>query len=572
MQRRVLERKTPFWLVLAALACLTPSRASSFLYAQPVHKTSYHVECRPNSEVVSSDMHILHGIDAVNATTFHPGDSLVFKRGDSCPGSLSLHGSGTASQPIHIQANGAGLLPSIQATPGSDAALLVQNVSYWDIKNLALSGGRLAGLLVRADQKQEHSLHFEDLIVRDVDGLLTGKTSGLILVEGVSQGSIQDLKIDGVQAFNTSLWAGVIVMGASSETPISDVEVTNTLVHDVQGDGIVLFNVAHGSISHSVAWHTGMEQAVTIGTPNAIWTWHCTDCRVNDNEAFLVDSPGVDGGAFDIDFGNSATKVLSNFGHHTQGYCISIFAGPDSTVDSTVADNTCYANGLSPKLAARQGALFFMTWDVGHIRNASVTNNIVYWSPPGDVPAFVTGTTCACALTIAGNIVYTNVGTVFDQEIAPFATGTFMRRFPAIHKTLFTPSGMTSSSGWRLLISLPETDDQPNEAWRNDLVEVLSMSSQFSTVGLQTTLLSSTQHPSIQQVISDWSNGWHTSLSTVTLRQRPQSAVRLIAPNGVVKVAWPNIPSSPKLWLELNKWLGPPDYAKLPTKRVKAVP
>ena len=68
-----------------------------------------------------------------------------------------------------------------------------------------------------------------------------------------------------------------------------------------------------------------MQDTQTIGTPNAIWTWMCDDCTVQRSEAYLTDSPGVDGGAFDIDYGNTKNSVIDNYGHDTQGYCVAVF-------------------------------------------------------------------------------------------------------------------------------------------------------------------------------------------------------------------------------------------------------
>jgi hypothetical protein len=86
-----------------------------------------------------------------------------------------------------------------------------------------------------------------------------------------------------------------------------------------RSDGIVLFQVNKGVIENRVAWHTGMQETETIGTPSAIWTWMCADCAMRHNEAFLTDSPGVDivnnadfngSGVFDKNTIESSSPVL----------------------------------------------------------------------------------------------------------------------------------------------------------------------------------------------------------------------------------------------------------------------
>jgi hypothetical protein len=157
----------------------------------------------------------------------------------------------------------------------------------------------------------------------------------------------------------------------------------------VQGDGIVLFRVRDGRIASSVAWNTGMQATESMGTPNAIWTWMCRDCVVEGNEAFLTDSPGVDGGAFDIDYGNTNNSVVDNYGHDTQGYCIAVFAAGFITHHSEVRGNTCLNNARSPRMAQFQGAIFLHTWNEGKIDGLVVEDNTVYWNPPGVASAVI---------------------------------------------------------------------------------------------------------------------------------------------------------------------------------------
>jgi len=110
---------------------------------------------------------------------------------------------------------------------------------------------------------------------------------------------------------------------------------------------------------------------------------------VEQNEAFLTDSPGVDGGAFDIDYGNTNNSVIDNYGHDTQGYCIAVFAAGYITHHSEVRDNTCLNNGRSPRMAQFQGAIFLHTWNDGKLDGLVVEGNTVYWNPPGTAPALI---------------------------------------------------------------------------------------------------------------------------------------------------------------------------------------
>jgi len=75
-----------------------------------------------------------------------------------------------------------------------------------------------------------------------------------------------------------------------------------------------LYGVNSGLIENSVAYNTGKQPSQTIGTPNAIWTWTCKDCIVQGTEAYNNDSPGVDGGSYDIDYWSENNTVQYNYG------------------------------------------------------------------------------------------------------------------------------------------------------------------------------------------------------------------------------------------------------------------
>jgi hypothetical protein len=110
---------------------------------------------------------------------------------------------------------------------------------------------------------------------------------------------------------------------------------------------------------------------------------------VRRSEAFLTDSPGVDGGAFDIDYGTDDNVVEENYAHDTQGYCVAVFAAGWVTTNSVVRKNVCAANGLSPRLARRQGAVFLSTWNGGKIHGLQISDNQIFWNPPLATAALV---------------------------------------------------------------------------------------------------------------------------------------------------------------------------------------
>ena len=297
-------------------------------------------------------------------------------------------GSGTPIAAIRLSAFGGGAPPVIDGGR-EEAAIKLFNQQGWEIENLETTGGEPYGIYIGADAGALKHFRIRNTVVTNVRGQVKAKRSGLVVIASGEPATLEDIVIDGVVAHHTTQWAGVIVQGASRTNRIRDVTVRNTVVHDVFGDGIVLFQVENGLVEKSAAWLTGLQPVQTIGTPNGIWTWRCRDCIVQLTEGFFIDSPGVDGGVYDIDWGNDANIVQHNYGHDAQGYCVSVFgAQKEVTTNSVVRHNVCINNGRSPKLARRQGDLYIYTWDGGSLDGVLIHDNTFYWNPPLDVPTF----------------------------------------------------------------------------------------------------------------------------------------------------------------------------------------
>ena len=356
---------------------------------QPSSSADFFIDCSATEPGDGSHAHPWNALSAAEKHPFRPGDSIALKRGTECPGSFTPQGSGSDGHVIRLTAYGNGPRPRIRAPRSAPQVLLLSNQGYWQVDSLDLSGASTYGIFVNADHRSLHHIYLRNLYVHDVrGGPLKDKDNGLVVIGRSSETAvIDDVLVDGVDAAHTNQWAGILVGGGNygnGPDPMLNrrVIIRNSTVHDVYGDGIVLFRDQDSAIRTSAAWQTGMQPTETTGTPNAIWTWTCTGCTVEDNEAYLTDSPGVDGGAYDIDWHNTRNTVQRNYAHDTQGYCVAVFAAGFTTLDSVVRDNVCIANGLSPRLAALQGAIYLHTWNDGPIRHLAIEGNSIDWNPP----------------------------------------------------------------------------------------------------------------------------------------------------------------------------------------------
>jgi hypothetical protein len=357
--------------------------------AAPAGARTYYLDCASGSDSAAGNApaSAWRSLEKVSGSTFAPGDSILLRRGTRCSGALWPKGSGAAGRPIRLGAYGSGPLPVVDAG-GAEATVKLFDQHHWELENLEVTGGSRYGIFISGTSGTIRHFRLRNLVVHTVTGTVKEKASGLVVIRAPRELQMEDIEIDGVTAYDTTQWAGIIVQGGSRENRARSVTVRNSIVHRVYGDGIVLFQVEDGLIEKSAAWLTGLQPVQTIGTPNGIWTWRCRRCTVQVTEGFFVDSPGVDGGVYDIDWGNDDNIVQYNYGHDSMGYCASVFgASNEITTNSIVRYNVCVNNGRSPKLAKRQGDIYVSTWQGGALDGVLIHNNTIYWNPPLDVPA-----------------------------------------------------------------------------------------------------------------------------------------------------------------------------------------
>ncbi len=546
-------------------------------------------------------------MNAVNSRTFAPGDLIQFKRGSACSGMLWPKGSGSATAPIRLDAWGTGPLPKIQAQPGQEAAFRLSDQEYWTIARLEFIGGQPHGIFIDGTRGILHGIHIRDVLVHGATGEPKDKEQGLLVIaSGTEQQHFDDVLIDGVTAYGTSEWAGIMVAGVKHGFPPetsrnTNVIIRNSIVHDVIGDGIVLFQVNNGRIENSVSWHTGMQDTERIGTPNAIWTWMCRDCTVRHNEAFLTDSPGVDGGAFDIDYGDDNNLVEENYGHDTQGYCVAVFGAGWITRNSTVRGNVCAANGLSPRLAQRQGAIFFSTWNNGKLNDLRFLNNELFWNPPIATAAVVNiadfdGSGVFEKNTIRSSspfIIRSNASLMFDRNVYIYSgEGSTMWQYgdkgysgfqqyqQGSGQDLHSTEQHVSAEGsrreavlrpvarkWTLFAFVSASPEDHDS--RGQITLLSSAWRQFHSAGLEAKVIVTPLPDSEQQrnLPYDWNLGDIPIVVDDTIARRNLNATipALVLVNPAGKVIWRHsgLTTPGELGLTLRSFLGNPNYAQL---------
>jgi hypothetical protein len=386
-------------LALAALLVLSLVVCGGLVIPSAAAGTTYYVDCSAGSNGDGSQSSPWNDLDTVNAATFSPGDSVLFKRGTTCSGQLWPKGSGTATDPITIGAYGSGALPVISAPSGKnpnypEAAVKLEDQEGWHIQDLEVTGANRYGIHI-ANTTTVLKSHFRvtDVVVHDVGdkSTATSKDSGLVFIGvqpwGNTDALIDDVIVDGATVHTTNQWNGIRVncagyrMMPHPANP-SPIIIRNSSVNDVDGDAVVIYACSNGLIEYNFSNHTGyLPDKSTVGTPNGMWTWNCKDCTVQFNE--VMDSWSKqgegDGGAFDVDFWSENTTVQYNYGHDNRSFCVAFYAAKgEATINSVFRYNVCANNGIGNGI---YGDYYFLAWDGGWLDGVEIYNNTSYWNP-----------------------------------------------------------------------------------------------------------------------------------------------------------------------------------------------
>ena len=339
----------------------------------------------------------------VNATTFKPGDSVLFKCGCSWSG-VTLHplGSGSAGSPIVISKYGTGNLPLLKGnTPTVHLPYVVylNNQQYITISNLEItnnyqesstSTASKRGVYVTAkDMGIVHCVTLKDLVIHDVLGSYYSdvNTGGIFCeITGSSKATWYDsLLIDHCHVYNVdrtgisnqSSWNGPRTINSNSKWyPSTNLVVQNCEV-DSSGANSIIIRAAKAPI---IQYNRVFKSSIRY-SGNSIFVFECDDALIQYNEgSYNVFNPGdADASAFDGDYHCHRTIIQYNYSHDNDGGAWVVVSDPSTngTFDDSciirynISQNDCHSN------AAQEQAVIRID---GNITNTFVYNNTIYSS------------------------------------------------------------------------------------------------------------------------------------------------------------------------------------------------
>ena len=275
----------------------------------------------------------------VNATTFLPGDNILFKKGGSWTGSLQPQSSGNSSAQITLGSYGTGAKPLIDGA-GGGTAISLSGQSYWTIDGFEVTnqaggaGGNRSGIRVGGggDGGTISRIRILNNDVHDIQATPNvndgARNWGGIFVWIDEPGKANDVQIQGntvteIQGQGISFWGEWengpdATMNYANCSP--NVVVRGNRVWRTSGDGILVSGTTNELVEYNevayVGALSGTGQNIAAAWPtrhvDGIWQYnhvhHTASLGANDSTAF--DNDG---------FVQGTTYFQYNYTHDNQG-------------------------------------------------------------------------------------------------------------------------------------------------------------------------------------------------------------------------------------------------------------
>src|SRR5690606_6143972 len=233
-------------------------------------------------------------LDKVNAQTFGPGASILFKSGESWEGQLFPKGSGSENAPIVVDRYGDGDLPAIHGK-GIPSTVLLFNSQYWEINNLEITNfeeleegqtprAKRGVHIAARDVGEVRHIHLKNLVVHDVNSQLETDDSryyGGIFFEVLGSTTptwFDDVLVEGCHVYdvdrtgisNDSSWwergfeteFGDPLENTSTGpdrthrwVPSTNIVLRNNLIEHIGGNGVIIRVAKNALIEHNRVFH-----------------------------------------------------------------------------------------------------------------------------------------------------------------------------------------------------------------------------------------------------------------------------------------------------------------------------
>jgi hypothetical protein len=364
-----------------------------FVLAAVAPATDYYVSPSGNdANSGTSPSEAWASTDKVNSMTFSAGDSILFEGGQTFNGGLVFTSGGTPAAPITLSSYGSG-----RATIQGDlkeTVLLVDNCAGFDISDLIFRGS--GNTHQNIDLPDFHGIRFfahagsgvkhEYIRIDNVE--VCEVTNRGIFFDGLGFSGFKDVEV------TNSIIHDIGVEGINSSTnyPVTmhsheDFYIADCVVYDVtgiedmgsqSGSGIVFGGLNGCVIEFCEAYNNGELCFSDGGGPLGIWGWECNDLVIQYCESHHNLSNTGDGGGFDLDGGAQNSIMQYNYSHDNYGcgYLICQFGGASAYIN-----NTCRYNISENDGTGGMAGVFYWTAQGEGMSNIHFYNNTIYNGP-----------------------------------------------------------------------------------------------------------------------------------------------------------------------------------------------
>ncbi len=333
----------------------------------------------------------------VNKMVFQPGDKILFKSGTTYYGQLEPQGSGIKRKPILIDRFGKGKNPAIHGEGQQLHTLLLENIEFWEIKNLEITNTgkervpHRRGVIIRAENFGDcHHIILDSLEIHHVNGSLVKNEGGGSAIFWQNSGDdiptrFVDLVIQNSYLHNCGR-NGINSTGNINRDkwyPSTGVMIRNNLLENIPGDGIVPIGCDGAIIEHNVLRDfpdiLSHEEAAA-----GIWPWSSDNTLIQYNEV-SGHKAKWDGQGFDSDYNCIGTTIQYNYSHDNYGGFLLIcnngytYKQPKNigTKQTIIRHNISINDGIRPYPTKREGDFCPVFHITGPTENTHIHNNII---------------------------------------------------------------------------------------------------------------------------------------------------------------------------------------------------
>ncbi|MFB3825111.1 MAG: alpha/beta hydrolase fold domain-containing protein [Bryobacteraceae bacterium] len=330
-------------------------------------------------------------LDRINAAIYQPGDRLLLRSGCVWNGTLRPQGSGAPGRPIVIDRYGEGAAPVIHGG-GAEAALLLHNQEFWEVRNLELTNdagaeGLRRGVLVRAENtgRALRDIKLSGLHVHHVKGKLgadtVSKTTGGIAVEvrGKERPSrfdgltIENCRVEHVDNTGIYLWSDFTTHPRDPrwrELRFTGVTVRGNALLDIGKNAMGIRASLAPLIERNV-----VRNAAARLHGNAIYVFGCKDALLQYNEVSGTKYSGLEGAAYDSDYNSEGTIIQFNQSIGNGGGLVNLCNNPRSPAPRGYNEGTIVRRNFSRNETDR-----VIGFD-GPVTNALIEDNTLHIGP-----------------------------------------------------------------------------------------------------------------------------------------------------------------------------------------------